>query len=110
MLAPIALGHIGRYRRYDWLRHSLAEWHAVVPGGVLVLEGVSAARAAVRDRLSLAVWVDAPRAIRLARGLDRDGAHTLPLWEQWVALEAAHFAADRTREHVDMVVDGAALG
>jgi uridine kinase len=77
---------------------------------VIVLEGVSSARAAVRDRLSFAVWVETPRALRLARGLTRDGAHTLPLWEQWMAAEAAHFAADRTEEHVDAVVRGDAVG
>lgn len=106
VLEPIAHGRPGRYQRYDWDQHALAEWHDVAPGGVLVLEGVSAARAAVRDRLSLAVWIDTPRAIRLARGLARDGAHTLPLWEQWMAAEDAHFTADNTRAHVDLVVDG----
>jgi uridine kinase len=110
VLEPIASGRPGRYQRYDWDGCTLAEWHDVAPGGVLVLEGVSSARAAVRDRLSLAVWVDTPRAVRLARGLERDGAHTLPLWEQWMANENAHFAADRTREHVNLIVSGDTLG
>lgn len=106
VLEPIADGRAGRYQRYDWNKRALAEWHDVAPGGVLVLEGVSAARAAVRDRLTLAVWIDTPRAVCLARGLDRDGAHTLPLWERWMAAEDAHFAADRTRDHVDLIIPG----
>lgn len=107
LLAPIARGRAGRYRRFDWHRRALAEWHRVEPGGVLVLEGVSAARAAVRDRLSLLVWVEAAPELRLARGLERDGADTLTLWQQWMAAEQAHFAADRTRRYADIVVDGA---
>ncbi len=107
VLEPIAQGRPGRYQRYDWDRRALAEWHDVAPGGVLVLEGVSSARAAVRDRLSLAVWIDTPRALRLARGLERDGVHTLPLWEQWMVAEDAHFATDRTRDHADLIIPGA---
>ncbi|WP_433203919.1 uridine kinase family protein [Nocardia sp. CA-107356] len=108
VLEPIARGRCGRYQRYDWDEHALAEWHDVVPGGVLVLEGVSSARAAVRDQLSLAIWIDTPRAVCLARGLERDGRHTLPLWEAWMAAEEAHFAADRTRDHADLIVPGEA--
>ncbi|MFX0580792.1 uridine kinase family protein [Nocardia nepalensis] len=108
VLTPIANGRPGRYQRYDWNRRALAEWHDVAPGGVLVLEGVSSARAAVRDRISLAVWIETPRVVRLARGLERDGAHTLPLWEQWMAAEDAHFATDRTRDRVDLIITGEA--
>ncbi|MFI6361609.1 uridine kinase [Nocardia sp. NPDC050630] len=107
LLEPISQRRSGRYQRYDWDERSLAEWHDVAPGGVLILEGVSSARAAVRDRLSLAVWIDTPRAVRLARGLERDGVHTLPLWEQWMAAEDAHFAAEHTRDHVDLIIPGA---
>jgi uridine kinase len=110
VLEPIACGRTGQYQRYDWIERALAEWHDVAPGGVIVLEGVSSARAAVRDRLSLAVWVETPRAVRLARGLERDGAETLSLWEEWMAMEDAHFAADRTRAHVDLVVSGDTFG
>ncbi|WP_280265582.1 hypothetical protein [Nocardia wallacei] len=73
---------------------------------MLILEGVSAARAAVRDRLSLAIWVQTSREVRLARGLERDGAQALPLWQEWMAAEDAHFAADRTREYADVIVEG----
>ncbi|MFI5498213.1 AAA family ATPase [Nocardia asteroides] len=44
--------------------------------------------------------------VRLARGLDRDGPQALPRWEQWMSAEDLHFAADRTRNHADVVVDG----
>jgi uridine kinase len=106
VLAPLAADRPARYQRYDWVQKSLAQWRTINPGGVLILEGVSSARAAVRDRLSYSVWVDAPRAIRLSRGLARDGEEAKPLWDQWMSVEDAHFAADRTLEHADLVVDG----
>ncbi|MEU4322380.1 aminodeoxychorismate synthase [Nocardia fluminea] len=108
VLSPIARGRAGRYQRYDWNARTLAEWHDVAPPAVLILEGVSAARAAVRDRLSLSVWVQTPPEVRLARGLHRDGVDSLPLWERWMADEELHFAADRTPEHADVIFSGQA--
>ncbi|MBC7302299.1 MAG: hypothetical protein H5T78_15295, partial [Nocardia sp.] len=61
---------------------------------------------AVRNRLSLSIWVETPRDTRLTRGLDRDGVEALPLWQRWMTAEDAHFAADRTSDHADVVVNG----
>lgn len=106
VLGPIAANQVARYQCYDWTQRRFAEWHTVHPGGVLILEGVSSARAAVRDRLSLTVWVETPRHIRLERGLARDGADSEKLWQRWMTDEEDHFATDRTREHADAVVPG----
>lgn len=106
VLEPLSAGRVGRYQRYDWTARAMAEWHDVSPPRILIVEGVSSAREAVRDRLSLAIWVETPPKVRLARGLDRDGPQALPMWEQWMSAEDLHFAADRTRNHADVVVDG----
>lgn len=106
ILKPIAEGRAGRYQRYDWNTRALSEWHELVPPEVLILEGVSSARAEVRDRLSLSIWVDTPADIRLARGLERDGAGALPTWQRWMTAEDTHFATDRTRDHADVIVSG----
>ncbi|MEU7138737.1 hypothetical protein ABZ942_04725 [Nocardia sp. NPDC046473] len=108
VLEPLGRDAPGRYQRYDWDRRALAEWHEITPGGVVVLEGVSAARAAVRPRLSLSIWIDTSRSLRLSRGLERDGSAALPLWEQWMSDEDNHFAADGTRAHADVIVNGTA--
>jgi hypothetical protein len=74
---------------------------------VLVLEGVTCGRAAIRAELSLLVWVEAPGPVRLARGLDRDGPALRPDWLRWMAEEAQHFARDRTADYADIRVNGA---
>lgn len=106
VLAPLRAGRAGAYRRYDWERGQFAEWHSVPSAPALVVEGVTSARAVVRPDLAMSVWVEAPSAVCLARGLARDGEALRPQWEQWRRDEAAHFALDRTRDHVDLVVDG----
>lgn len=106
VLAPLRAGRPGAYRRYDWDRGEFAEWHDVPLAPALVLDGVTSARAVVRPELALSVWVAAPAALCLARGLARDGEAVRPYWERWHRREVAHFALDRTSEHVDLVVDG----
>lgn len=74
---------------------------------MLVLEGVTAARAVVRPELTLAVFVTAPASLRLERAVARDGPEILPELRRWHAGEQAHFAADDTANHADLLVDGA---
>ncbi|SIR68451.1 Uridine kinase [Micromonospora avicenniae] len=108
VLAPLRAGRAGAYHRYSWVRRSFLPDAVPVPvGPVLIVEGVSAARAAARPELTLAVFVTAPAPLRLARAVARDGPEILPELRRWHAGESAHFAADGTAEHADLVVDGA---
>lgn len=107
VLAPLRAGRPGRYRRYDWRRKQFdPQWIPVPPAPVVILEGVSSARARVRPELSFAVFVTAPVPVRRARALARDGVELLPHLQEWWRGEEVHFAADATPEHVDLVVDG----
>jgi uridine kinase len=108
VLEPLRRGRPGRYRRYDWHRGAFGDETMTVPAaGVVILEGVSAARAAIRPELTLSVFVTAPRDLRLRRGLDRDGEGLRAYLENWRLGEDRHFAADATAHAADLVVDGA---
>ncbi|MGC4936093.1 uridine kinase family protein [Gordonia sp. DT30] len=66
---------------------------------LLVIEGVSAARRRIADRLSHALWLDGASAEeRLERAVARDGEHSRPLLQEWQQFERGWFAVDRTRE------------
>lgn len=109
VLDPLRVGRPARYRRYDWTARRFGdEWVSVAPPGVLVLEGVSAACAAVRPAATLSVFVTAPVPVRLARSMARDGAAMQPVLDRWRQAEERFFAADGTPDAVDLVVDGAA--
>ncbi|MBQ0901921.1 hypothetical protein KBX63_07810 [Micromonospora sp. U21] len=108
VLGPLRAGRPGSYRRYSWVRRCFLPRPVPVPAApVLILEGVSAARAVVRPELSLAAFVTAPASLRLARAVARDGAEILPELRRWHAGESAHFAADDTAARADLLVDGA---
>lgn len=108
VLTPLRAGRPGGYRRYSWVRRRFLPRVVPVPvTPVLIVEGVSAARQAIRPEATLAVLVTAPAALRIARAVARDGAAILPELRRWHVGEQAHFAADRTAAHADLVVDGA---
>lgn len=102
VLRPLARGESGRYRRYDWEAGAWAEWHDVPLVDVLVVEGCGAAPRAVDPEVVLRVWVEAPEATRLARGLARDGEAMRDHWLRWMVSESAHFATEGTRERADV--------
>jgi hypothetical protein len=107
LLAPLRAGRPARVRHYDWHEGRFVEQeHEVPPRPVLVLEGVGSGRRAVAAETTLAVWVDAPPDLRLARGVERDGEELRGEWLRWQAEEAAHFAREGTRGRAELVVDG----
>ncbi|PZF98507.1 uridine kinase family protein [Micromonospora deserti] len=107
VLAPLRAGRPGAYHRYSWVRRCFLPRPVPVPvAPVLLVEGVSAARAAARPDLTLSVFVTAPAPLRLDRAVRRDGPGILPELLRWHAGERAHFAADDTASRVDLVVDG----
>lgn len=106
LLVPLTRGEAGSYRRYDWVAERYAGTVALEPVDLLVLEGVGSGSLRHADLMTVLVWVYAPDQLRLARGLDRDGADAEPHWRRWMVQEAAHHARERTRERADVLVDG----
>jgi uridine kinase len=106
VLRPLAHGQPGRYRRYDWSLGAYAEWRSVPIVDVLVVEGCGSGSRIVMPYLAMLVWVEAARDVRFARGVERDGEASLPMWRDWAAQEDVVFAAERTRDRADLRIDG----
>jgi uridine kinase len=107
VLAPLRDGTRARYQRYDWDTRSLAEWITIEPGGLILLEGVSASRNAFQPYLSLAVWVETPADERLRRGLERDGEQAREQWLRWMSDEVAWGESERPWARAGVVIRGA---
>jgi uridine kinase len=107
VLVPLRAGRTARYRRFDWDAGALAEWHAVRPSGLVVVEGVTVLRRELRDLFDHRIWVEAPRALRLARGVERDGEDARGRWErEWMPAEDAYVADHRPQDAADETVSG----
>ena len=104
VVAPMARGEGGRYRRWDWHAGRPGPWVDVPAVDLLVLEGVGAGALAYADLITTLVFVDADDDVRLARGLARDGVASRDQFVQWTVDEAPYLAEQRTRDRADVVV------
>lgn len=108
LLAPLLAGRPARYQVWSWDLDAGSEWREVPPGRVVVVEGVSSTRAEADVPWDLTIWVDAPREVRLARALERDGEAMLRRWlDDWMPSEQAYAAREQPLERIDLVVNGA---
>lgn len=107
VLEPLSRAVAGGYRPLDWSSGAPRYGHRVtVPVvDVLVVEGVSAGRAALRPRLSRLCWVAGPGpAQRLERSVARDGSAERGHLRAWQRFERNWFVADRTAENADSCI------
>jgi hypothetical protein len=110
VLTPVRAGCAVRFRPPAWEARGRAGAVQVPAGlGHLLVEGVGVGRATLHDAFDVHLWVESPRAIRLARDEARVAAGEI--WPEayagWMAEEDAHFAADRPWERAEIIVDGA---
>ena len=111
VLDPVRAGRPGSCPRYDWAAGAFAAEPIPVPvTAALVVEGCGSSAPALDPLTTLRIWLEAPAELRLRRGLARDGQALAPEWLRWQHEEAAHFAAERTRDRADLVVDGTTGG
>lgn len=75
---------------------------------IIILEGVGSSRTEFRPYLSYAVWVETPKDVCIARGLERDGEDMLDQWEEWWAAEEKYIAEHQPQEYASEIVSGVA--
>jgi uridine kinase len=105
---PLLAGTPARFAGFDWTTQRPHDNHRVVqPEGVVVIEGVCALHRLLRDAYDLRIWVDAPRDVRLARGVARDGEGARRRWEDvWMPNEERYVERDDPVSAAHLVVDG----
>ena len=107
VLEPLLAGVTAKHQRYDWPTDTFGEWFELVPNGIVIVEGVTALRPDLRDYWHVSAWVDCPRALRLERGIARDGEALRSKWvDQWMPGEDAYFERDKPHEHAQFIFDG----
>jgi len=107
VLDAIARNEPATYQMTDWSEGfpRPGEFRTIEPPEILIVEGVSAARRSIVDRLSYAVWVELEDAgERLERAVERDGEQSRRHLTKWQAFERGWFAVDRTKARADYVV------
>jgi uridine kinase len=105
---PLLHGEEARFYGFDWdARRRFEDERVVQPEGVVVIEGVCALHRMFRDAYDLRIWVEAPRELRLARGVERDGEGARSTWEElWMPGEERYIERDDPISAAHLIVDG----
>ncbi len=109
VLEPLSRGERAAYRLWSWVREEWTGTREVPPCRFLVVEGCGSSVQPAGGYAAVSVFVDADTALRMRRGIDRDGEGYRPQWQRWADQEAALFSADATRERADLVLDTSSL-
>jgi uridine kinase len=86
---------------FNWHLMKFDREETIMPTDYLILEGVGAAQAIVRNAGATTYWLDIDAETGLKRVLARDGAHIEKQMRQWQIQQAIHFDVDQTRENCE---------
>lgn len=96
-----------KYQIYDWNTDTISNWKLILPGGIVIIEGVYSTRNELADFYDFRIWIDCPRELRLKRGLLRDGEISRTLWEtKWIVEEEKYIQEHKPHRRADLYVDG----
>lgn len=107
VLQPIAENRPAQHRLWNWNTGEYDGWADVPAESLMIVEGCGSGSRACAPYLSLIVWVEAPRELRKARGIARDGETFRPYWDRWAEQEDSLFALEHTPERADVHIYGA---
>ncbi|WP_223625027.1 hypothetical protein [Microbacterium sp. EST19A] len=105
VLRPHGRGYLGTWQRWDWMRETEAESHAVDPSLGVIVEGSGLLTPSTSALGDVRVWVESAETARKARALARDGETYCPHWDRWAAQEKIHVERDDPRALATRVVD-----
>jgi uridine kinase len=108
VLDRLLAGEVAEFDEWDWASKSANTGRRLRPEGLIIVEGVCALHEMFRDDLRVRVWVDAPRDVRLERGVARDGEASRATWEHvWMPNERSYVERDDPISCAHLLVDGA---
>ena len=101
---PFMAGQDLSLHTYDWHEGRFRPAHTQPVGDVLIVEGVGAAQACMREAARLTVFVEVARSTGRSRVIERDGDISAAHIDAWQETESAHFARDDTRAAVSLYI------
>ena len=104
LLSDLSGGRATLLPIFNWKEMVFDSEQVVSPSGLIILEGVGSAQAAVRKYSTATIWLDIDPIIGLQRVLDREGMAFQNQMHRWQVAEEAHFLADDTREKADFIL------
>ena len=109
VIQPLEKDIQARYQIFDWVADSLTDWFAIEPGGLVVIEGVSALHTDFVESYDFRVWIECFPSVGFKRGVRRDkirdGVDNTDKWVNiWMPEEKEYIEQQDPKQHADFVL------
>jgi len=108
---PLEKDSAAKYKVFDWKSNTLKDADSINPGGIVVIEGVSALHTDFVDRYDFRVWINCSPDVGFKRGIERDkirdGVDNTDKWLNiWMPQEKEYVESQNPQQRADYVLNG----
>ena len=112
ILQPLSNGKTANWQLWDWQKAERGRadepgngWREFAGGTPLIVEGCGALSRVSSELAHLRVWIEAPKELRHARWIERDGEKFNDYWHIWAAQEDEFYQQQKSKQLADLVVE-----
>ena len=91
---------------FDWLESNFSSQVELPTPKYLIIEGVGSGQSAIRDFISLSLWIEVLPDIGLERIIKRDGPAVAQFMPAFIVAQNAHFEKEATKKSADYHLSG----
>jgi uridine kinase len=95
-----------RFTPFNWLENSLSSVIEISAPRFLIIEGVGSGQSAIRDFISLSLWIEVPLDLGLERVIKRDGPAVAQFMPAFIVAQSSHFEKEATKKSADYRLSG----
>lgn len=94
------------YSPFDWTNEKPKSEIQLVAPKFLIIEGVGSGQMAIRNLVSLGLWIEVPDQLGLARVIERDGPEVADYMPAFLVAQNIHFEKEGTKKSADYHLSG----
>ena len=91
---------------FDWLESNFSPQVELPTPKYLIIEGVGSGQSAIRDFISLSLWIEVLPDIGLERVIKRDGPAVAQFMPAFIVAQDIHFEKEATKKSADYRLSG----
>ena len=95
-----------RFLPFDWVEGELVSEVDLPAAKYLIIEGVGSGQSAVRELVSLSLWIEVSPELGLERVIKRDGTAVAEFMPAFIVAQDAHFEKEATKKSADYRLSG----
>jgi uridine kinase len=106
---PLENNTHAKYQIFNWRANSLGDWRTIEPGGIVIIEGVSALHTDFIEKYDFKIWISCPPELGFNRGVERDkirdGEDNTDKWRNiWMPQEKEYIESQQPQLRADYIL------